>query len=242
MHRFYLSVLVSGCISVITDSAQIHHLRDVLRCKKGDHVVAFDDVGNEYEGIITAIDKARVEIAVQNRQLTPPAQKFTLAIACSLPKKGKMDDIVDKLTQLGVDVIMPLDTERSVVKMADADEGRYDRWRRIAVNAAEQSRRARLPVISPVVSLAEVLATAPNYDLNLIPTLTGASRPLREVVAGVKPAAVLALIGPEGDFSPAEVKQALAAGFLPVSLGDTVLRVETAALAVASFLKLAISE
>jgi 16S rRNA (uracil1498-N3)-methyltransferase len=106
------------------------------------------------------------------------------------------------------------------------------------MNAAEQSRRPCLPVISPVMSLADVLAAAPNYDLKLIPTLTGASRPLREAIAGVKPAVVLALIGPEGDFSPAEVEQALAAGFVPVSLGDTVLRVETAALTVASFLKL----
>jgi 16S rRNA (uracil1498-N3)-methyltransferase len=239
MHRFYLSAAVTGRISIITDSAQVHHMRDVLRLKKGNRVAVFDDQGNEYDGRIMNIDKTQVEITVQKRKSTDSGQKLTLAIACSLPKKGKMDDIVDKLTQLGVDVIIPLDTQRGVVKLAYTDETRYARWRRIAVNAAEQSRRPRLPVISPVMSFADVLAAAPDYDLKLIPTLTGASRPLREVITGVKPAAVLVLIGPEGDFSPAEVEQALEAGFVPVSLGDTVLRVETAALAVTSFLKLA---
>jgi 16S rRNA (uracil1498-N3)-methyltransferase len=151
-----------------------------------------------------------------------------------------MDDIIDKLTQLGAAGIIPLETERVIVKLEDGHSSRLERWRKIARSAAEQSQRNTLPEISPVMTLSEVLAQSEDYDLKLIPTLTGDCRPLKSVLPSVKPARILVLIGPEGDFTPSEVEQSLQAGFVPVSLGGTVLRVETAAIAVAAYLQLAL--
>jgi 16S rRNA (uracil1498-N3)-methyltransferase len=237
MNRFYLSNPVAGKTATITDASQLHHLRDVVRLKAGDEITVFDNLGTEYSGIVTAVDRVHAEIDIRGNK---PAggQKLKVAIACSIPKKGKIDDIIDKLTQIGVHNIIPLETERGIVKLDEDGNARIERWRKIALNAAEQSGRRTLPVISPVLSLKQVLELAGDYDLKLIPTLTGVTRPIKEVVAGAKPSAIMALIGPEGDFSPAEVARAVEVGFIPVSLGETVLRVETAAIAVASFLQL----
>jgi 16S rRNA (uracil1498-N3)-methyltransferase len=157
-----------------------------------------------------------------------------------MPKKSRMDDIVDKLTQLGVDSIIPLETERAIVKMDKNGPNRLERWRKIARNAAEQSRRNTLPLILAAMSLPEVLAQSKNYRLKLIPSLSGDRKPLREILAESKPESVLALIGPEGDFTAQEIDQALGAGFVPVSLGATVMRVETAAIALAAYIRLAL--
>jgi 16S rRNA (uracil1498-N3)-methyltransferase len=241
MNRFYLSDPVSGNTATITDAAQLHHMRDVLRLKAGDEITVFDNLGTEHGGTITAINRVHAEIDIRSNKPAGP-QKLKIAIAGSIPKKGKIDDIIDKLTQLGVDVIIPLETERGIVKLEEDGNARLERWRKIALNAAEQSQRRTLPVISPILSLKQVLESARDYDLKLIPTLTGATRPIKEVLTGVKPSAILALIGPEGDFSPGEVERAIEAGFIPVSLGETVLRVETAVIAVASFLRLEFME
>ena len=238
MQRFYITNVGPGKTAEITDATQVHHLRDVLRLKAGDKIAIFDDSGVEYAGTIRALDRKHVEINIESAQPVETGGKPKLTIACSIPKKAKMDDIIDKLTQLGVDVIIPLATERGMVKIGEEDAARYTRWRKIALNAAEQSRRSQLPRISPVTSLPDLLTAVEDYDLKLIPTLTGVTRPLREVVTGTKAVNVLVLIGPEGDFSPAEVDLALAQGFIAVSLGQTVLRVETAAVAVASFIRL----
>jgi 16S rRNA (uracil1498-N3)-methyltransferase len=238
MHSFYLPEKVTCKTASISDKGQVHHLRDVLRLKAGDEVVVFDSGGDEYSCTIIEIGKKRALLHIGARK---PAQvrKLKLAIACGVPKQSRMDDIIDKLTQLGVDYIMPLVTERVVVRPAGSEESRLDRWRTIARSASEQSHRNRLPFISPPKGLGEVLAESKDYQFKLVPTLAGERKPLNKILAGSTPVSVFVLIGPEGDFTPREVRQALDAGFDSVSLGDTVLRVETAAVAVASYIELA---
>jgi 16S rRNA (uracil1498-N3)-methyltransferase len=166
--------------------------------------------------------------------------KYRLAVACALPKKSGFDDIVDKLTQIGADVIFPLVTERVVVKPEEAQGVRLERWRKIARSAAEQSQRNTLPSIPGIVSFEDLLYESGKYDFKLIPTLEGGRQSLQKVLAEKIPTAVLILIGPEGDFTLQEVQQAVSAGFHPVTLGENVLRVETAAIAAASYIKLAL--
>jgi 16S rRNA (uracil1498-N3)-methyltransferase len=152
-----------------------------------------------------------------------------------------MDDIVDKLTQLGVERIIPLKTERVIIKLdKDKEVSRLARWRKLAQAAAEQSQRQNLPVIEPIKDLKEFLVQAKTlYDLKLISTLMDSKRKsLKEIFKGLKPQKVLVLIGPEGDFSPEEVDLAKKSGCIPASLGDLVLRVETAAIAVVSYIRL----
>jgi 16S rRNA (uracil1498-N3)-methyltransferase len=241
MHRFYLPNKVTGDSAVISDGEQLHHLKDVLRLKPGDEVAVFDGEGSEFPARIDRLEKSQAVLQIQSRKPARP-RPVKLAVACAIPKQAGMDDIIDKLTQLDTDVIIPLITERVVVKLdagSPAAAARLERWKKIARSAAEQSQRNTLPVISPVLSFPEVLGLSRDYSLKLIPTLTGECRPLREVLsAQTQPAGALALIGPEGDFTPHEVEQALASGFIPVSLGETVLRVETAAVAIAGYIRL----
>jgi len=240
MHRFFCPAPpISGNKIIINDKEKIHHLRDVLRLKPGEKVVLFDGKGSEYITEIEKLSPQSILLKIKDRYMCQTTKKFRLTIACAIPKKSKMDDIIDKLTQLGVDRITPLETERVIIKLNRHKEGlRHERWKRIAISAAQQSQRNTAPIIEPIRDIKEVLSASGDFDLKLIPTLTGERKALREAFLASKPKNVLVLIGPEGDFTDEEVDLAKESGCLAVSLGDFVLRVETAAVAVAGFIRL----
>lgn len=240
MHRFFYPSrnIVNGKI-IISDKEEAHHIKDVLRLKLKDEVIAFDEHANEY---LCAIERISQHVVLGIKSGILPSNKdkgVKITIACAIPKKAKMDDIVDKLTQLGVARIIPLLTERVVVKLDKHKKAlRFERWKKIALSALKQSGRKTLPVIEPVTGIKELLSKAENYDLKLIPNLSGERQALREILGKKEAKNILALIGPEGDFTAEEVNLAQKAGFLPVTLGDIVLRVDTAAISIASFIKL----
>jgi len=241
MHRFYLDH-IDGDKVCLSDSEQLHHLRDVLRLKVDDEVIVFDSKGKEYAGVITKIERKQAELKVTPIKSTRN-HKTSLTVACAIPKGSRMDDIIDYLTQLGVERIIPMWTERVVVKLDDARaEERHKRWRKIAQSAAQQSQQSRIPLVEPLTRFEDVVLKAGNYDLKLIPNLSGERRLIKDVLAESRPKSIIVLVGPEGDFTPEEVALALGNGFLAVSLGDTVLRVATAAIAVASYLKFALGD
>ena len=240
MHRFYLAKKINGDTIVISDAEQLHHLRGVLRLKMNDEVAVFDDAGNEFTCRITGLSKSQAALRVHSKK-TMQSNKVKLTIACAIPKMGKMDDIVDSLTQLGVDAIIPMQTERVVVSLDGGKrEAKLERWRKIARSAAEQSQRNSIPRIEPVTSLETVISQSQDYDLKLIPALFDERKPIKEVLTKSKAGNILVLVGPEGDFTPEEIELAKGAGFIPVSMGDSVLRVATAAIAVASFIRLSL--
>jgi 16S rRNA (uracil1498-N3)-methyltransferase len=236
MNRFYSDQKIEGDRISISDADQIHHLKDVLRLKAGDQVMVFDSGGNECTASIAGIGRTEATLQVESRR--PPAKKrFRLTIGCAIPKKDRMDEIVDMLTQLGVDRIVPLETERVVVRLEERKkELRLVRWKSIALSASRQSQRNDLPQVDPVTSLPDLITAPSGFDLKLIPTLEGRRQSILEALSEKRVSDILALIGPEGDFSPSEVEMAVSSGFLPVSLGNSVLRVDTAAVAVASFI------
>jgi 16S rRNA (uracil1498-N3)-methyltransferase len=240
MQRFFcFSQNISSDQIIINDRQQLHHLRNVLRLKTGEEIVVFDDKGREYSCIIEKLLPQKAVITIKAMNKITPFSKTYIALACAIPKKSKMDDIIDKLTQLGVDRIIPLVTERVIVRLNEHKKTlRKIRWEKIALNSAEQSQRNILPIVEPIKNIREVLSLAQEFDLKLIPTLFGERRTLREVFSGTSAKSILVLIGPEGDFTDEEVGLAKKASFIPVSLGDTVLRVETAALCVASFIRI----
>jgi 16S rRNA (uracil1498-N3)-methyltransferase len=239
VHRLFVPVKYI-CVGEIriSDKEQLDHLKNVLRLKAGEKVDVFDDKGNEYNCEVLDLGKDAV-LKIKTRNLLKKKAGTLFTIACAIPKKSKMDDIIDKLTQLGVDRIIPLETQRVIVKLDKTKKDlRLERWKKIAQNAAEQSQRSTLPRIEPVSNIKDVLSSLKDFDLGLIPTLLGERKTLRDAFVGKRPKSVLAFIGPEGDFTDEEVDLAVKAGCIPVSLGETVLRVETAAVAVASFIKL----
>ncbi len=229
---------VIGSEIMLNDSRQIHYLKDVLRLAEGQDLIIFDQQKNEYSCVIKKIGPDSVLIMVKRHSVSKLTKSFSLTVACAIPKKTSMDDIVDKLTQLGVDRIIPLLTDRVIVKLDEKKKVlRHKRWVSIAISAAQQSQRQDVPMIDPVTGIDEALNNSDIFDLKLIPHLSGNRKTLKSVLGEFNPRNIFVLIGPEGDFSPDEVRKALKSGCIPVSLGDQVLRVDTAAVAVASFIK-----
>jgi 16S rRNA (uracil1498-N3)-methyltransferase len=241
MHRFFIDK-ITGNKAVIVDKEQLHHLRDVLRLKVDDEVELADADGNDYSGIITSIDRKRAEVKVFLKKAAGE-DTLKLTVACAIPKNTRFDEVIDFLTQLGVERIIPMLTERVVVKLDETKAAeRHQRWIKIAQNAARQSQRTHIPDIEQLTDFAGVISQAGDYELKLIPNLNSERKLIRNIIAEHKPRNIIVLIGPEGDFTPDEVALAVNNGFLPVSLGDTVLRVATAAIAVASYIKFAIGD
>ena len=224
--------------AILSDKDEVHHLKNVLHLEPGEKIELFDELGQEYFCEISELKEKEIILEIKEK-LPARINKIKLTIACAIPKNSKFDDIVDKLTQLGVARIIPLETERVIIKLDKAKKSaRLERWQKIALSAVKQSHRNSVPLVDPIRNIKEVFAESVKFDLKLIPHLEGARRELKDVFSEICPKNILVFIGPEGDFSPDEVGAALRAGFIPVSLGDTVLRVETAALAVASFIRL----
>ncbi|PIQ90996.1 MAG: hypothetical protein COV71_01490 [Candidatus Omnitrophica bacterium CG11_big_fil_rev_8_21_14_0_20_41_12] len=241
MNRFFIeNIKILDNHIILDDLEQVHHLKDVLRLKPKEQAAVFDRLGNEYIVLVSEIGVKSVKLEVKERKL-PDNSGIKITVACAIPKNVKMDDIVDKLTQLGVECIIPLETQRVIVKLNKQKKlQRLKRWEKISLSALKQSQRSKFVNIHPIVEFKDVVLTAKGFDLKLIPTLEGDRKTLREIfndpVKGIEN--VLVLIGPEGDFTPEEVALAKEAGFLPISLGKGVLRVDTAAIAVVSFIKL----
>ena len=238
MHRFYSpsSCVLPGKI-ILTDKSLIHRIVKVSRIKIGEEVAMFDDKQNEYVCRARELNNDQVILEIKEK-LEAKKQNINLTIACAIPKNVKMDDIVDKLTQLGADRIIPLKTERVVVKLDKRKEAaRLERWRKISRSATLQSQRNKFPEVEPVTDFKDLLSGLRQFDLKLLPTLSGSRKNLKSCLEPVLAKNILVLIGPEGDFSGEEVTLAIKSGCLPVTLGDLVLRVDTAAIAVASFIR-----
>jgi len=239
MHRFFMPHTISDRF-VISDRSQLHYIKDVLRLEANEEVAVFDNSGNEYTCIIMSIGKEQAFLLVKEKK---PAivSAVNLTIACAIPKKNDMDEIVDKLTQLEVRSIIPMETERTIVRLdEDKKESRLNRWRKIAQSAAEQSQRNNITIIREVTDVKDVIMNSRDFNLKLIPALIDDRKHVREIISVYEQGCILVLIGPEGDFTPQEMKLAKDNGFMPVSLGGSVLRVSTAAIAITSYIKLAL--
>lgn len=218
------------CVT-ITDPKELHHLRNVLRLKKGDPLTIFNNQGEEATGRIDTIQPAKVTVAVESVRKDKPDLPVII-LACAVPKKSKFESIIEKATELSVDEIIPLKTKRTEMELkGDRLQRKIIRYQEVAVNAAKQSRRLRVPVIHPVTDLAGGLKFFPEGTTVFILSLSGERKNILEAFkTAPSPSRVAFLIGPEGDFTPQEYDLARANGCIGVSLGKTVLKVETAAL------------
>jgi 16S rRNA (uracil1498-N3)-methyltransferase len=230
MHRFYLPNLQQ----LVLSAEEAHHALHVLRLKVGDTLNVFDGRGHEAQARIAEITKDSVRLTIlQHTNTASLPCRITLAQA--IPKKS-MDLIVQKATELGVASIVPLVSERSVVKL-DEDSRRMDRWHEIALDACKQCGNNWLPEIQPPRKTRDFLNSPGPFDLKLIASLQPDSKLLKAILSdAATPKSVLVLVGPEGDFTPAELGLAKSAGCLPLSLGPLVLRAETAAIYALSIL------
>jgi 16S rRNA (uracil1498-N3)-methyltransferase len=218
----------------IRDKEILRHLIRAARIQKGEGLEVVVPGDKVYAVVVERIASQFLECRIVGESPVL-SQSRPLTLACALPKNVGFDDIVDKATQLGVARIIPMETERTIVRLdAARKQARRQRWEKVARAAAEQSHRATVPEVSPVMSFSDALERTRDVPLRLIPALFGERRDLAEIFS--EPAqGVAVFVGPEGDFSDAEVETARQQGVVPVSLGPLVLRVDTAALAVAAY-------
>jgi 16S rRNA (uracil1498-N3)-methyltransferase len=235
--RFFISPDQASGPSITITGEDVRHIATVLRMKPGDELLLCDGQGAEYAARITRIDRSMVSTEVLTRtSRSIPSPRVTLAQG--LPKADKMDLIMQKATELGVAAVVPLVTERTVLKLKD-EEKRVARWQKICREAAMQSSRPDIPRVGKVLSLIDFLRTLHSgpRTLLLLPWEEG-TLPIRNVLRD-RPGAghITVLIGPEGGISLNEATAARDAGFHAVSLGQNILRTETAAIAVLSMIQ-----
>lgn len=220
---------------IVLSEEESHHLVSVNRAKPGDTVVAFDGKGSEWICELADAGKRGGRLKVRFAQKAKPLP-WRITLGQALPLGGAMDSIVRKATEIGVSVIVPLESERTQMHLdADRSDRKIGRWQTAALEAAKQCGNPWLPEIGPVTAASAFIESAKGYDLKLIASLQPGARSLKSVLAQFRasheraPANVLLLVGPEGDFAPAEMSRSRASGFEPITLGPLVLRCETAA-------------
>lgn len=241
LHRFFIEPSnVQGSTIVMTDLHELHHLRRVLRLKPGDRLCCFDGSGAEYTGVIASQTPQELRMLIEQRR-EAPGQLLMVSLAQSLLKADRFEWTVEKATELGVARIIPLMTRHGVIRFsAEQARNKHLRWQRIAQAAAKQCRRSTLPSIDLPQSLETLLRTLAPETLILMPTLAVPTVALPPILTGRRNATqVVVLIGPEGDFTPQEIRVARDHGAHAVSLGPLTLRSETAAVAALAMLQYA---
>ncbi|KXS51279.1 MAG: 16S rRNA (uracil1498-N3)-methyltransferase [Marinobacter sp. T13-3] len=226
--RIYTDSPLATGTSCELDEKAAQHVGRVLRMQPGQALVLFNGDGSDYEASITSASKKHVEVEITAEVDTNTESSLEVVLGQTLSKGDRMDYAVQKAVEMGVSRIVPLSTERCDVKLkGDREDKRLRHWQQVAISAAEQCGRARVPEILPVMSLPEWLDYSEGCDLRLV--LHHRTEQRLDTLA--KPTSVALMIGPEGGLSAEEIAQAEGHGFLPVALGPRVLRTETAPVA-----------
>jgi 16S rRNA (uracil1498-N3)-methyltransferase len=233
MPRFYISPHAWNLDTLALDAPETHHALDVLRMKTGDRATVFNGRGAEATVEFAAVDKGRIMLKKITAAKSEPLT-CSITLGQAIPKGKNMDLIVEKATELGAAAIAPLLSERTVVR---CDEGeaiaKQDKWQRVAIEAAKQCGQNWVPMVGKPQTPKEFFLSGEKFDLLVIASLQSDSQSLKTVLADYgpkKPARVLILVGPEGDFTPAEMNLAKGSGCRPITLGPIILRSETAAI------------
>lgn len=225
--------------SVILGADEARHLRDVLRLKKGDEVYVFDGRGREFSCVVSETKRDSAELNIRNEaQPARPESPVDLILAVALLKGEKFDLVVQKATELGVVRIIPVITRFADIRLKDESEAnkRVLRWQRIALEAAKQSGRAVVPIVSQPIKF-ESLLSDPSVSGSLRLMFAERSGGVLGDVTHPESARITGLVGSEGGWSDEEIEQARTVGWHVVTLGGRTLRAESAAITVAVLLQ-----
>ena len=236
MHRFFVSpqVVSDGVITLAGQMA--HQITHVLRMTAGEHIIILDNSGWQMETELTYISPYRVVGHVIRRSLARGEPKIKVSLYQAMLKGNRLEFALQKGTEIGIIEYVPMITSRCVIANLDDVNNKLERWQRILREAAEQSRRGRLPTIEPAMLMTQACERARQTGgLTLLPWEEEGEVSLKDVLsASPMPFTISLLVGPEGGFSAEEVNLAQSYGVRTISLGPRVLRAETAGLVAAS--------
>jgi len=229
MSRFYAPKAQWSGARIVLDEAEGRHAVEVLRLRVGDALSVFDGEGRVASSRLLVAGKRHVEAEVLDVQTVPQPSACTSLIQ-AIPKGKLFEWILEKATELSVTSIQPLLSERTVVHLDGQERFRkQEKWQRVVIEACKQCGQNWLPLVHPPRTLGEVLQVSLAGE-SLVASLHEGARSLREVLSETRAGDMSVFVGPEGDFSPAEMAKIVAWGARPVTLGPLVLRVETAAM------------
>lgn len=220
---------------IIIDTEDVAHITRVLRLGEGDTVTVCDSRGTDYEAEITETAPKQIICKILDKHASVSEPNIKVTLFQGLPKASKMEYIIQKTTELGINEIVPVKLSRCVVKIDNKkDEAKkLDRWQKISEAAAKQSGRGIVPEIKPIMTLDDVIQVSKEFDLFFVPYECEEQKTLREVLLSKKDVKTVGfVIGPEGGFDPTETEKLKNSGIPTVTLGKRILRTETAGEAV----------
>ncbi|MHB8171742.1 MAG: 16S rRNA (uracil(1498)-N(3))-methyltransferase [Thermincolia bacterium] len=236
MHRFFINPTHICDKNVYITGEDVKHITKVLRLQAGDNITVSDGEGRDYLVELQELTSTEVTGTILEEGANTAEPPIDVTMVQGLPKGEKMEQIIQKCTELGVNRIIPVAMERSVVQLDAKKAGaRRERWQRVAVEAAKQCQRGRIPYIDELCSWKDLWATIAQDDLIIMPWEIEKNHGLQKALNGVKALEkrkIFIIIGPEGGISPGEAEDARGQGALAVSLGPRILRTETAGPAV----------
>lgn len=243
MSRFFIEKDNIYQDEIIITGEDYNHIKNVLRYRVGDTLTLCDGEGSDFNVSISAFDTNRVITTVLDRQKNKTEPFIDITLFQGIAKGEKMDFIIQKSVELGIRNIVPVITERTVVKLrkkTDAEK-KQERWQKIALEAAKQCNRGVIPRVYMPQNLNEAFEIVNKFSFSLIPYEKERNSTLRAVLSDFKSkilkenkTEIAIFIGPEGGFSSKEIEDGIRAGVAPVTLGPRILRTETASLAVIS--------
>lgn len=238
--RIYSSESLKNATVCALGTDNLRYLKTVLRLKPGDPLLVFDGFGHEFEARIESFQTDGVNIQLE-KMAVRRQKNIHMTLAQAIPKAAKMDGIVKTAAELGADEIIPFSALRSVSRIeGEKAQAKVNRWRKIVQEAARCTRSAGVADITPVLSFSDMLLRAAPSALKMIFWEEENQKSIRDVMDDPRAREVnnfFVVVGPEGGLSRDEVAEAQKAGFLSVSLGKQILKVETAAAAILSIIQ-----
>lgn len=242
MNRFFFSKekLIHGII--IIEGEDVQHISKVLRLSEGDQIILCDGENSVYISEIKTVEKTFIKAQVLEKKESDSEPSVEITLFQGIPKGDKMDLIIQKSVEMGIHRIVPVIMKRSIVKIENEKDGKkkQERWQRIAMEAAKQSGRGRIPQVLAPLSFSEALKISEKIDFRILPYEKEEALSIKKSIEGfinglkektddtVFKSSIAILVGPEGGFEIKEVERAILSGFAPVTLGKRILRTETA--------------
>lgn len=234
MHRFFIKKedISEGTINVSGEDVQ--HISRVLRLQNGDRIVLCDGEGTDYLTAILSMNKHSITVTIIDKEASKGEPDIDVVLYQGIPKSAKMDVIIQKCTEMGIKRIVPVYTARTVVGLeSNADEKKkVERWAKISKEAAKQSGRGIIPGIDMPMNFSEAVKDAAKLNKVIVPYELEDSVSIKKALSQSKVKSIGFFIGPEGGFEPSEIAKAKEIGAVPVTLGNRILRTETAGIVV----------